>query len=114
MGRGVLLHIVIQITIVISTVTQLYSAAAAADTTCFCSSTALECHGVTPVLQQQLIDQLGSCTANSLQLQQQLLRQQHHTPVVLAVLDSSSMWQLLACAVLLLLCLLSCAQVGVH
>jgi hypothetical protein len=65
------------------------------------------------VLQQQLIDQLGSCTATSFQLQQQLLRQQHHTPVVLAVLDNSSMLQLAACGVLLLLCLICFTQVGV-
>lgn len=113
MGRSALLHIVIQTTILVSIATQLYSAAAAADATCSCSSSsALQCHGVTPALQQQLVEQLGSCTATSLQLQQQLLRQQHHTPVVLAVLDSSSMWQLLVFALLLGLCVLCFAQVG--
>jgi hypothetical protein len=111
MGRGVLSQTAIHFTAFICISIQLYSFAASADATCSCSSSALECHGVTPVLQQQLINQLGSCTATSAKLRQQLLRQEHHTPVVIALLDSSSMWQLLACAALLVLCLLSIAQV---
>jgi predicted nucleic acid-binding Zn ribbon protein len=111
MGRGVLSQLTIRITALICISIPLYSFAASADAACSCSSSALECHGDTPVLQQQLIDQLGSCTATSAKLKQQLLRQQHYTPVVIALLDSSSMWQLLACAALLMLCLLSIAQV---
>lgn len=107
MGRFVKLHITLPITTLILVI-QLYLSAA--DSACSCKSTALQCHGITPELQQQLINQLGSCTATSLRLKQQLLRQQHHTPVIVA-LDSSGMWQLLPCAVLLVLFLFCTAQV---
>ncbi|KAF6254457.1 hypothetical protein COO60DRAFT_316892 [Scenedesmus sp. NREL 46B-D3] len=106
MGRFVKLHITLPITTLILVI-QLYLSAA--DSACSCKSSALQCHGITPELQQQLINQLGSCTATGLRLKQQLLRQQHHTPVIVA-LDSSGMWQLLPCAVLLVLFLFCTAQ----